>query len=159
MPKPYKPRVPSSIKDAQTQLVDACGGADKAAVLCRVGRATLHKYTDPDGDHEIVHMPLDVAHALEAHCRRPIVSTFLAHELGFKLVALDAPAVGDMLTTMAHAAKESSDVFAEITEDLKDGHLSANEAGRIIREADEAMAAMQAVADVARPFRDGKGED
>ncbi len=158
MPSSYKPRVPSSMKEAQTLLVDACGGPSKAAVLCRVGKAALHRYTDPDGDHEIVHMPLDIVRALEAHCGEPHVTSFLAHELGFQLTKLNASSAGEIAAKVANAAQQTAEYFAEVAADLADGKIEPDEAARIIKESGEAMDAIQSVADHVRPIRDGEVE-
>lgn len=52
-------------------LIRACGGARKAAALCRLERSRLYEFEDETGD---AYMPADIIADLEEYCGDPIYS-------------------------------------------------------------------------------------
>ena len=56
-------------------LIEACGGLDEAAAICRVGKSSLSDYQLPQISTT---MPADVMADLEAYCGEPIYSREIA---------------------------------------------------------------------------------
>ncbi|GAB5388471.1 MAG: hypothetical protein Alpg2KO_14390 [Alphaproteobacteria bacterium] len=79
------PRPQGSLEAVTTALIDACGGEREVEASVRVEKSTLHRYTSPNHPH---HMPVDVVRACEMKCGQPILTRFLAAELGFALIDL-----------------------------------------------------------------------
>ncbi len=147
----YKPRPAGSLKQAVTELIQAVGGLERAATLSRVSTTSLQKYADPDSERQ---MPVDVVGALEAAAGQPIVTTFLAAELGCAVESVGAGDAIDLGADMATAMREAADVMQAGADALADGVIEPHEAGRIVRETDQALQAMQKVRDGARQLAD-----
>lgn len=144
----FKPRPPGSLKEAYSRLVDACGGPAEAAQLDHmpVSRSLLFKYTDPDCEH---HMRADVVKVLEAHCGDPIVTTYLAHSAGFVLSSIAPEGSAALQGLLARVSKEHGDLMVCGLDALADGEVTIDEARRILREADDALAAVSKIRDAA----------
>jgi len=147
MPKnTFKWREPGSLKQATTQLIDANGGPQVAAEGCRVTAGMLFKYSDPDDENRLRFMPADIVRGLERRCGDPIVTRFLAAELGHVLLKLDVPAdIGALPPALASAAGEASDVYKIAAEALADNKLAPGEAAKLVREIDQALVAFAAL--------------
>jgi hypothetical protein len=151
-PKPYIPRDPGTLKDAQMALVCACGGSDKAAAaVVMTGRkmsgTQMHRYTAPDrgDDQQPCNMPADVIGILEAACGRPIVTQFLALKTHNVLLSVKGGKSADISEHMAIIGQETSILYQRFSESLKDGSIAADEAGMILAAAHRDLAALAAL--------------
>ena len=142
----YKEREPASLKDAQTRLVEACGGQVAASALCRVGKSQIHRYTDESDEHQFDHMPVDIVLVLERACGDAIVTRYLAAVQGHVLVDLSEAAKHQPYpAVLSRIGQETGELFAEATRALADGTLSASERPRVRAEALQLMGACAAL--------------
>lgn len=151
-----KPRPAGTLKDAILALVERLGGAIRAGEIAEVTKGQVQRWTDPDSDNAAVFPSAGKVRLLEAAAGEPVVTRFLAAEAGFVLV----PASGEMGPALpvlaALAAGEFGDVLRAIADGTAgDGALSPAEAGRVIKEIDEALAALAAARAFAAAARDG----
>lgn len=153
----YAMRRRGTLKEAVTELIGAVGGLERAAALTRVSPSTLQKYSSPNEEHEQRHMPVDVVRALEAAAGRPVVTRFLAAELGCTIERIGGDAVDCLGEASARAIHEAADVSAVTVKALADGVIEQHEADDIAREVDEAIEALQRVRDGARAAVRGEG--
>lgn len=137
------PRQPGTLKDAEAQLVAACGGIEKAAALTRVRPAQMHRYTAPSEPD--CHMPVDVVLALEMHCQEPCVTRFLAFEAGQLLVDIDKGNSEEFATHLAAIGRDSGALYAEACTGLRDGTLTRKEAANVLREALKTVVSVSAL--------------
>lgn len=128
-PGRIKGRTPASLKDAYSQLVDACGGDVRAGLLAQKSKSQIQRYTD-EGDPEY-QMPASVVIALEAACEEPIVTRFMALATGHVLVST-APADNSPLSAdMAAVGRELAKLFEECGTAMADGKVDVKEAAEI----------------------------
>jgi hypothetical protein len=142
-PGTYIERQPVSLKDAETALVTACGGQDRAAALTRVRPSQMQRYTSPGEPR--CHMPIDVVQALEMHCGNPHVTRFLAFQSQAVLVQFDK---GDRAHVSGHLSaigQKSGEMFGKACKGLADGTLSAKEAALVQAEAFKTITALSAL--------------
>lgn len=128
-PKPYIPREPATLKDAQTELVRECGGTEKAAALTRVSPSSMQRYTAPS-DNEC-NMPVDVVLALEMHCGVPHVTRFLALQTQHVLVSVAEGSSADTAVHMALIGQHTGELYKQFGESIADGTISNREAARL----------------------------
>lgn len=132
-PRFQKEREPASLKEAIAELINRCGGIEGAAKKTRVSRSQIARYSDPA--HDDVHMPVDVVRALELACGEPIVTRYLASELGALLIPLhpkpDAPHYSEHL---AQLGREGGKLYGEAAEMLGRGK-TPKKAALVLREA------------------------
>lgn len=74
----------------------------------------------------------------------------LANALGFDLVALKDEAAASPAAALMHMNAEVADVTRALADALDDNQLNQMEKGRIVREADQAIDALQALKDSVR---------
>lgn len=122
-------RPPGTLKEAESALVTACGGQEKAAALTRVRPSQMQRYTAP-GEPDC-HMPIDVVLALELHCGVPHVTRFLALETQHILVSMGETHSATATVHMASIGQETGALFKEFGESLADGTITPKEAGRL----------------------------
>lgn len=149
-------RAPGTLKRAESELVQACGGLRVAATNARVSPSRMHSYTDPAAPD--AHMPADVIVALEHQCGRPIVSGWIAQAGGFTLVSRERggeAALSDLVTASIDA---TSALTKTSLASLAAGTVTASRAGEIRHQAKIAIDALSAIHDAAaRIQRDGEG--
>lgn len=151
----YKPRPAGTLKAAVAKLVELAGGVNKAADLCGRSRSQMQRYTD---DAEPDMMPADLIRILETAIGETIVSGFLVREQGG--VVLSPPkGAGDseLNIDFARMGETSSDLFAEYGRALKDAKVSPKEAGRLLRDLDEVLAAACVMRARLQAGRDAEG--
>ena len=131
------------LKRATRQLVDAVGGGQRGAGICRGRQQDLSDWGNRNLPHRF--MPADVIADLEAVAAHPFVTEALATEAGYALFKLpEAGALaGDMLGHLSHFAKEGGEVMAVIATIAPDG-VKAREVrdSNLIAEIDQALAAL-----------------
>lgn len=153
-----KPRPAGTLKDAVLQLVDANGGHVRSADITETVKGTVQRWTDADGDTASVFPGVNKVRLLEAAADDPIVTRFLATEAGYALVkVLEPQRASEAIAVMAAVAGgEVGDVMRAVADAMQDdGHIDAREAGRIIKEIDEAMGALMAARSWVSAFRNG----
>jgi hypothetical protein len=140
----YKPREPGSLKQAQADLVEDCGGLDRAAGLTRVRRTQMGRYTDP-ADPE-TNMPADVVQALELHCGNPHVSRFLLLAAGY--IAVPVPKKESHPELMRHLSgvlRKTGNLSGHACDAMADGKLSIKECALLRGEAMKTITALSAL--------------
>jgi hypothetical protein len=124
------PREPASLKAAYSDLVDACGGDDKAGVLAQKSGTQMHRYTDP-GEPEC-HMPLIVVMALEAHCGEPHVTRFMALQTQHVLVSTGEGYSDAIAVHMGKIGQDTGSLYKQFADAIADGTLSRKEIARLL---------------------------
>lgn len=146
------------LKSASKALVRAFGGQDAAAALigCRQQRMSdCGLANTPD------FLRIDEVEQLEQVTQglpgAPHVTRALAAATGHVLIKLpQTQGAGDWLSSMGMLAKEAGDITSSIAVALADGSgVSADEARDILRECDEAVAALMAVRALAEAVSHG----
>lgn len=131
------------VKRATRQLVDAVGGGQRGAGLCRVRQQDLSDYGNRDQAQRF--MPADVIADLEAVAAYPFVTAALATEAGYSLFKLpDAtPMSGDLMVLLSAFAKEGGEVMALIATHASQG-MTADKVRKsnLIAEIDQALSAL-----------------
>lgn len=122
-----------SLKDAETRLVEACGGAVEAAEFCRVSSSQLHRYTDPSRDD--CHMPADVVMVLERIAGEPIVTQFLAAKAGWDMTPRESQESDEIEALAGALGFEMAELNAEVFRATADKVIDEDEARRIGKEA------------------------
>lgn len=153
-----KPRPAGTLKDAVLQLVDANGGHVRAGEIAEVTKGTVQRWTDADGECAGVFPGVNKVRLLERAAADPSVTRFLAAEAGFALVkVLEPQRAAEAIAVMAAlAGGEVGDVMRAVSDAMQDdGRIDAREAGRIIKEIDEAMSALMAARGWVSAFRSG----
>lgn len=128
------------------ELVGLVGGIEAAAACCRVSKSMVARYASLSPADDTYFAPIDVVRCLEAVAGEPVVTQLLALEAGASLVIVpDTSATeGDLLTLLARQARESGELTTELCTGLADGKLSAAEARKAMKEAEQlAQVAMQ----------------
>lgn len=153
-PGRIKGRTPASLKDAYSQLVDACGGDVPAANIAQKSKSQVQRYTDeaePD-----CHMPLTVVLALESACGEPFVTRYMA--LATKHVLLNTTAKDDapLSQDLASVGREMARLFEEVGTAMADGKVKVPEAAQIeARAMDGVNALVSVIAETRRIRRAG----
>lgn len=137
-------RLPLELKAYFRDLVTACGGPKRAAEL--VGAQQSH-ISEAMGAHNPERWPrLDHVALLERECGQPIITAALADRSGYALAAVAASeTVASPLGRLCEIVKQVRDVECGILSAMQDGQLSAAERRDIRRQAQEAIAALNAL--------------
>lgn len=143
MENPTTPR-PLELKAYFRDLVVACGGPKRAAEI--TGGQASH-ISEAMASHSVDRWPrLDHIAMLEADCGQPIIAAALADRLGFALQAVSA--AGNNESPLAHLCRvvtQIRDVEVGILSAAVDGRISESERRDIRREAQDAIAALNAL--------------
>jgi hypothetical protein len=138
---PHKP--PLELKAFYRDLVTACGGPKRAADI--VGAQQSH-ISEAMAAHSERWPRLDHVAMLEAECGQPIITAALADRVGYALEAVNAQ--GGQASPLAHLSRivsEVRDVECGVLNAMQDGQLSAAERRDVRRQAQEAIAALNAL--------------
>ena len=135
-----KPRLPGSLKEAETALIAACGGLEAAHRVTLISTSQLGRYTDPHD--EFSHMPVHIVRALEVHCGQPIVLEYLAACEGLQLVRVAQPDVSDAKKLLVRALAECGRFVTSATAALGNGAVESGEAGKLLSPAMTLAASM-----------------
>lgn len=137
-------RVPLELKAFYRDLVIACGGPKRAAEI--TGGQASH-ISEAMAAHHVDRWPrIDQVALLEADCGQPIVTAALADRMGYALQAVSAQ--GSHSSPLAHLSRivsEVRDVECSVLNAMSDGQLSAAERRDVRRQAQEAIAALNAL--------------
>ena len=154
-PGRIKGRTPASLKDAYSQLVDACGGDVRAANIAQRSKSQIQRYTDEAEPDQ--HMPAPVILSLEAACGEPFVTRFLALATNHVLLATeskkdDAPLAQDL----AAVGREMARLFEQVGAAMSDGRVEGGEAAQIEARAMDGVTALVSVIAETRRIRRGQ---
>lgn len=143
------------LKVATRRLIEACGGVESAAELCRVKKSSLSEYENRNSD---TFMPIDVALDLESFAGEPFVTRALAEETGQTVTQKDF-GEGETPSCLALAvgsiARESADVVASLADALADGVLTDQERETVLTECREAARVLANVERILNPDMTG----
>lgn len=132
-----------TLKAKWRDLVKISGGTDHAGALVGVGISRISDYGSP------LHMDrfprIDQIAHLELDCGVPIFTRYLADLHGFDLVQRDAAQPVGIHAHFARIVREARDVEIKMAEAMADGSISDTEKAEIIKEASEAITALQAM--------------
>jgi hypothetical protein len=134
----YIPRPAFSLKEAYTQLIEACGGCVHIADAVRVSSSQLHRYTDPALDD--CHMPLDIVLALETMAKKPFVTLFMAQKHGWEMTPAKAQSDQDLAGLTAELGFEHAELSACVLTASADHEITPAEARLIAAEAADVQA-------------------
>lgn len=142
----YKKRDSGSLKEAEAQLVNACGGLKVAASVSRIGKSVIAAATD--SDHPERHLPVDVVVDLERRAGQPIVTRYLASESGHLLLPVRGEMSEPYPIVISRITKEVGELLTAGAFALREGKMNAAGARNIKREAlDLAAAIAELIAD------------
>lgn len=134
---PYKQRRPGTLKAAVTDLIEQCGGFQRAAVIARVSRSQLFRYGNDSEDDANTHMPADIVAALERYCAHAVVTEWLAAEANCTLLPVAVDTDSETIPqNVGQIAQHASRLFAEFATAFGDGRIDGSEAGRMLTAGD-----------------------
>lgn len=130
-----------SLKAATRKALKECGGLEMAAAETRVGVPTLSDYQNTANMD--CFMPIDVLADLTATSKCTAVLDVLAAQSGCILTPLPLISGAPVLSAqLARVLKETGDVVAGAGQALEDQKISLRERTGLIRQVDEALAAL-----------------
>lgn len=115
------------LKGAQTDLIAAVGGIERAARISSMATSTVGRWNSPN---ETALMPLTAVIALEKAARFPWVSRVLAGENGWTIAERD-PVEGSIASICEKsllANRSAADLAIAIAQAAGDGNVTATEA-------------------------------
>ncbi len=131
------------LKATVRRLLEMAGGVSSFEQVTRVKAPVLSKYGSPDDEK---HMPLDVAMDLMRDTGSNGILSFMAAELGYKLVALDAQHHDGCLPSMSDVSRvisSSSSVVEKYVQAAEDGVLSHAEKREVFSAIERAVQALR----------------
>ena len=130
----YKKRKVGTLKEAQSALVQMCGGPAAAAELCRVTSTTLFNYTDDSSTNEYKNMPVDIVKQLEAQSEYPLVTEHLADQCGYVMYKVDFEDTKSQLhIDIIETGEEISKLFRDWAQFIADGIIDKSEARKLLK--------------------------
>lgn len=129
------------IKAATRDLVALVGGPVRAATLGRGTASRFTEYGQPSNMDRFI--AADMIAVLERECGVPVVTVALAALSGFDLERRQAGPPREMHRALAEITTQCAEAQSAIAEGLADGSLNANEKRQVVREAQEAVDALQ----------------
>lgn len=133
-------REPRNLKQAVAELIAGFNSVEDAASVCRARRSTLSGYANANQVDRIA--PVDIVFALEKQLQQPIVTRFIARQLGYELFRLPDTGNGDPLSRrITKIVREGSKVFTAAADAIDDGKVTPSEAVSLLKHVDEAIAA------------------
>jgi len=139
----YKKRKLGTLKEAQSSLVQMCGGPAAAANLCRVTSTTLFNYTDDSGININKNMPVDIVNELEAHSEFPVMTEYLADQRGYVMYKVEfADAASKLQLDIIETGEEISKLFRDWAQFIADGVIDKSEARKLLKNNQELVRIM-----------------
>lgn len=143
--RPTTPKWRRGLKAVVRRLLELAGGVTSFEHVTRVKAPALSKYGSPDDE---THMPLDVAMDLMRDTGSNGILSYMAAELGYKLVALEADGQGAALPDIANVAaivQGYSKLFTELSDAVADGVITSEEARNILNEIEPLVQQLRAL--------------
>ncbi len=137
--RPTSGKFRRGLKAVVRRLLEMAGGVTSFEHMTRVKAPALSKYGSADDE---MHMPLDVAVDLMIDTGSNGILSFIAAELGYKLVALDAQHFDGELPSIADVAlviQSLNSVVQEYAQASKDGVVTPAEKRRVFNEIEKAV--------------------
>jgi hypothetical protein len=141
-----RPRILKSLKRPSQELKRAVAvllaefsSVAEAANCCRARPSTLSGYANINQDGSA---PVDVVLALERRIGKPVVTKFVAAQLGYELIRLPVARDGDPLGhRIRRIISSGSKVFAATADALEDGKITPDEADKLLVDVAQAITA------------------
>lgn len=137
MGKPQKLRKPGSLKEACARLVARGGGQTKVAALWGCSPQNVARMTDSDSNQNPPR--LDQVMMLEALCRDPIVTSFMAAELGCIVEPVACGPHKPLAFVLGNITKETGEMLSAAAQAVGAGNLSPVNAATVLRETDDVL--------------------
>lgn len=132
-------------------------GYARACEVSGKSKATLGRYASTNDDNSDRFIPVNVLVELEMNTSIPFVTKALAELQGLKLEGGtgrdDAP--GGLNSDVIRLSQRFATLMAEYSHSIEDGHISLNEAKRLL---DETNALQQVLVDMKMHLQDGKND-
>lgn len=151
----YKARLPGTLKGAEAELVAANGGPVAAQENCTVKKTVLQQASD--GDHPTRHLSLPVVAQLEKAIGRPVVTAFLAAELGCVVEPVCGRCIDSLPVVVGRITSEMGELLSAAARDVQSGTLTRVNAANVLRETDDVIAAVLELRAAARAVIENGG--
>lgn len=130
----YKKRKTGTLKEAQSALVQMCGGPAAAAEFCRVTSTTLFNYTDDSATNSSKNMPVDIVTELETRAEFPAVTEYLADQSGYIMYKVDfTDRKSQLHIDIIETGEEVSKLFRDWAQFIADGVIDKSEARKLLK--------------------------
>ncbi len=132
-------------------------GYAKACEVSGKSKATLGRYASSNDENTDRFIPVNVLIALETHASIPFVTKALAELQGLKLEggAERADAPGGLNSDVIRLSQRFATLMAEYNHSIEDGHISLNEAKRLL---EETNALQQVLVDMKLHLQEGNND-
>ncbi|QRM55128.1 hypothetical protein [Sinorhizobium sp. BG8] len=120
------------LKAAQRDLIEACGGVERAAAKCGYSKSTVGRWYDPN-DGTV--MPIPAVVTLERDARAPFLTAVQAEANGRRLTDPDQERATDIsvLTSHAEVMRQASELMNAMALAMEDGKITPAEATTVDR--------------------------
>ncbi len=130
------------------------GGLPLLAKQMGIGEQSLRNKVGPT--NEVAKLSVQEARSMMMITGDRGVLDVLAHDLGYKVVAIDVEQA-NVLDAMLKVVKEQGDVAAKIIEAMTDGKITPRERHDVERELSEASSALEVLRKAVHALSDGDG--
>jgi len=140
MAAPYKPRQPGSLKQAIALLVEKCGGQTAVAGLWKCSPQNVARMSD-DGSPQ--NPPrIDQILILEALCREPVVTRFMAGEVNCIVEPVNCGIREPLALIMGKITSETGELLSAAAMSVASGRMTPANAAIVLRETDDVVCAL-----------------
>lgn len=153
MGAPQKPRKPGSLKQACALLVERCGGQGVVAGIWKCSAQNVARMTDSDNAQNPPR--IDQLLVLEALCREPIVTRYMAGEINCIVEPIDCPSHVPLAFAMGTITKETGEMLSAAAQAMATGTLTQINAATVLRETDDVMRGLVEVRGACRDVLNG----
>lgn len=131
----YKKRKLGTLKEAQSALVQMCGGPAAAAEQCRVTSTTLFNYTDESDINLNKNMPVDIVKDLESKAEYPVLTEYLAGQAGYIMYRVDfSDKKSQLHLDIIETGEEIAKLFRDWADFISDdGVIDRSEARKLLK--------------------------
>lgn len=137
-----------ALKDATRDLIKACGGVTRAALVTRVAESQLSRASS---DHETQFLPIDVVADLEEECGQAIVTGALAALQHLSVTTRPRSVrVSDHVRCVGEVAREFADFVQVQTSAAADGVVDGRESAAVLSAIDDLMRVLSEAAELHR---------
>lgn len=130
-----------ALKEATRELIGEGRKLKGSAFRTRVGKSSLSRYQALSDAN--IFMPVDIVADLENAAQKPVVTHILAKLSGWEIFPLPpVDATGKVSMQLKQVFKESGELLVTGAAALEDNRVDASEAREVLKEADDAIAAL-----------------
>ncbi|CDZ43073.1 Hypothetical protein NGAL_HAMBI1146_58460 [Neorhizobium galegae bv. officinalis] len=128
------------LKAAQRDLIEACGGVERAGNKTGYGKSTVGRWFD---GADPTTMPLAAVRTLEIDCNQPIVTAVMAEATGRRLTDPDLERAAEVSVMQSHAEvmRQMAELANGMAMAIADGKVTPAEATRVDRIASDIQSA------------------